>query len=243
MRLLLLVFGCLLMFGCAAVEQPPGDVPPPDITMTCEEYCPTLPHIECVGEWNISGAYPDCVCSWECEVEEIEEPAEEQPPNETIEPEPPPEPTIPITNKSIDEMLDDGIQKLRMDFYARTSNGTFQERRYKWKRITDVTPGEIVFDSPSYVRFEGLVIQSLYASGVVIFENIETVSEEGCGLAIFKDTATPLDDYDFFKVDYPSPVINKELRDCWVYEKEHQQNPQGEDLLTYYFKCLEVRES
>ena len=247
MRLLLLVFGCLLLLGCTGTAEPSADdtaQPADNVTMTCEEYCPTLPHIQCVGHWEISGTYPDCVCSFECEVEEAEEPAEEQPQEETAEPEPSPEPSIPTTDRNISEMLDDGIQKVRMDFYASTSNGTFQEMYYKWKRIEeDVQPGEIVFDSPTFVRIEGKTIQSLQASGFVTFENIETaLMEDAYGLAIFKATETPLDDYDFFDVEYPAPIIDKRLKDCWVYEKEYQRNAQGEDLLTYYFNCMDVRD-
>jgi hypothetical protein len=33
----------------------------------CWEYCNKQPHIMCVGEWNITGVYPDCVCQWLCE--------------------------------------------------------------------------------------------------------------------------------------------------------------------------------
>lgn len=243
MRLLLLVFGCLLLLGCAGTAEPPtddttypGDTAQPADNMTCEEYCPTLPHIQCVGQWNISGTYPDCTCSFECE--EIPEQPENQTANETVEP-----PTeIPVTDKSLAEMLDDGVEKLRRDFYKDVTGGVFQERQYKWQRLENVSEGEVVFDSPSFVKFEGKVIQSLYASGLVLFENTETASTEAYGMAIFKDTETVLDDYELFDADYPSPAIEKGGRDCWVYEKGHQKNLQGEDLLTYYFKCLRVRD-
>ena len=42
---------------------------PPPPAMTCEKYCPTQPHIECVGKWNISGTYPACSCGFVCDVE------------------------------------------------------------------------------------------------------------------------------------------------------------------------------
>jgi hypothetical protein len=245
MRPLLLVFGCLLLLGCAGTAEPPADgttypdTTPPADEMTCEEYCPTLPHIQCVGQWNISGTYPDCVCSFECEAAEVPEQPEDQT-NETVEPEPPPE--TPVTDRNMAEMLDDGVEKLRRDFYKDVTGGVFQEKQYKWKRIENVSEGEIIFDSPSFVKFEGKVIQSLYASGLVLFENTETADTEAYGVAIFKDTETVLDDYELFDADYPSPAIEKGARDCWVYEKEHQRNLQGEDLLTYYFKCLRVRD-
>jgi hypothetical protein len=39
--------------------------------MTCEEYCMDLPHAACVGEWNITGEYPDCDCAWICDTTNV----------------------------------------------------------------------------------------------------------------------------------------------------------------------------
>jgi len=33
---------------------------------SCEEYCKEQPHILCVGEWNITGEYPNCNCQYVC---------------------------------------------------------------------------------------------------------------------------------------------------------------------------------
>lgn len=33
----------------------------------CGEYCKNQPHVMCVGEWNISGNYPECSCLFLCE--------------------------------------------------------------------------------------------------------------------------------------------------------------------------------
>jgi len=35
-------------------------------TLTCEQYCVTQPHIQCVGIWNITGTYPQCSCNFSC---------------------------------------------------------------------------------------------------------------------------------------------------------------------------------
>ena len=34
--------------------------------VSCADYCPTTPHTECVGYWNISGSYPNCGCEYTC---------------------------------------------------------------------------------------------------------------------------------------------------------------------------------
>ena len=76
MRLILIVFGLLLFFGCTTtVDSQPNEsqnVSQPEVEqLTCEEYCPTQPHIQCVGQWNISGVYPDCLCSFECDISDV----------------------------------------------------------------------------------------------------------------------------------------------------------------------------
>jgi putative hemolysin len=32
----------------------------------CKDYCESMPHIECVGYWNISGSFPNCQCNYAC---------------------------------------------------------------------------------------------------------------------------------------------------------------------------------
>jgi hypothetical protein len=32
----------------------------------CQEFCEYMPHIMCVGKWNITGKWPDCVCNFKC---------------------------------------------------------------------------------------------------------------------------------------------------------------------------------
>lgn len=248
MRLYILILGCLLFFGCMTIEdKPPQNITTPPIggpEMTCEEFCPTQPHIQCVGSWDISGTYPNCVCNFECTIEEV--PEENQsgdvtsPISEELD--------IPSTNKTIGEMLDDGMQKLQSKFYTDHS-GSFTETRYKWRRFPiNATPQEIVADTTSAfdMRFDGDVVQSIQTSGAIVFMNTETEQSEIFGLAIFKDRTTPLDTYPDFKttfdVEFLHPNIAKELHNCQAYEKVYHKNLQDEWLLTYYFECEEIQD-
>ena len=43
-----------------------------DSALACRQFCETQPHIECVGSWKVSGAYPDCGCEFECITDECE---------------------------------------------------------------------------------------------------------------------------------------------------------------------------
>ncbi|HSB47634.1 MAG TPA: Kazal-type serine protease inhibitor family protein [Candidatus Bilamarchaeum sp.] len=64
--------GCKTGFECKDGTCVKKTEPPP--AMTCQGFCPSQPHIECVGEWNISGTYPDCSCGFVCNVEKPELP-------------------------------------------------------------------------------------------------------------------------------------------------------------------------
>lgn len=74
--------GCVCNYECKnntnITPLPPPSPPPPENNtntpnLTCQEYCPTQPHVQCVGIWNISGTYPNCTCSFNCNVDPPEE--------------------------------------------------------------------------------------------------------------------------------------------------------------------------
>lgn len=62
-RLFALTLLGILIFGCISSPQ---DVPS-DKPADCNEYCEKQVHAQCVGNWNISGTYPSCECSWICD--------------------------------------------------------------------------------------------------------------------------------------------------------------------------------
>jgi len=91
------VFGFLL-FGCTQYTQAKPNATtnqsvnqtPAVPTMTCEEYCPTQSHVQCVGIWNISGAYPNCNCQYNCQTLEenkSQENQSQQQQNQSVQPE------------------------------------------------------------------------------------------------------------------------------------------------------------
>ena len=44
----------------------------------CEEYCEVKTHDDCVGYWETSGIYPNCLCNYKCEVADMEKVAEQE---------------------------------------------------------------------------------------------------------------------------------------------------------------------
>jgi hypothetical protein len=239
----------LIFAGCTANQGKPPEpqnpvpaqnqTPPPNggTPMSCSQYCITLPHTQCEGEWKISGTYPNCVCNFECKM---------QPPppaNNTTEAPPEPEPLATPTTKSVSEMMDDGLERVKSDFY-KANDGSFDEKTYTWLR-QPAPQGGIVFDQAPYtdVTFDGKSIQSIQASGFAVFDDKASTFKEAYGLAIFKAKSTPLDNYtgsDAFNVYYFPQMIDKQLKDCWVYTKDYNVNPASEWFITYFFRCEKV---
>ena len=63
MKLNLILIGliAILFFGCTGNQKPL-----PNQNMSCIDYCKNQPHVQCVGEWKISGTYPNCGCNFVC---------------------------------------------------------------------------------------------------------------------------------------------------------------------------------
>ncbi len=248
MRYALLLLGiALLVSGCISSPQaqnqtpPPAQnntppQPPPNTTpaMSCNDYCITLPHVQCVGSWKISGTYPSCVCTYECA---------QSPPNATngtVAPPQPPEPLATPTNKSVSDMLSDAMASLRTNFY-KSHSGTFNEKSYTWQR-QPAPSGGITFDMApaSDVLFDGKGIDSIRASGFYVFTNADDDSQTSVGVSVFQAKATLLDNYtgsDVFKVGYFPPSIGYNLTGCYVTTKDYEIDPQSNWYLTYVYSC------
>ncbi len=251
MRLLFaIILGFVLLFGCTTTEvsdeptapvvEPPEepDVPaepveePADST-TCEEYCPTQPHIECVGQWDISGEYPDCDCTYVCDVVEDED--DELEVDDLVQP----------SDKTVGTMLSEGLDKVRLDFY-RENDGSFEETRYTWKRAAtaDPMPGEVGFDLAPLtdVKFDGKTIDSLQGVGFAVF-NGTSKNTKALGVVVVLDKMSMLDDYtgsDAFDVEYFPSVEHRYFKDCWVYSKDFSKNMDSEWVSTYFVQCEAV---
>lgn len=245
-----IIFGFILLFGCTTtkvpdepttpvVEPPEEPVVPtepveePTESTTCEEYCLEQPHIECVGAWNISGEYPDCNCSYVCDVVEPED--DDLDVDDLVQP----------SDKTVGEMLNDGLDKVRLDFY-RENDGSFEETRYTWKRgaSVDHMPGEIGFDLAPLtdVKFDGKTITDLQGVGFAVF-NGTSKNTKALGVIVVLDKMSILDDYtgsDAFDVEYFPSVDHRNFKDCWVYSKDFSKNMESEWVSTYFVQCEAV---
>jgi len=250
MRLFIIAaFGLLALMGCLATTpyspQPaspqPAQQPPANITgnatPTCGEHCLSQPHIECVGEWNISGTYPLCNCAFVCEVQTPPvNGANETPP---AEPKPPAQPIIQI-NKTANQLLTEGLAKLKSDYYA-NSSGLVREKSYTWERVPANSTSDdlpVGVSAPATdLEFDGETIQGIMASGFITFE--QEGGTEVYGLAIAKGN-TILDGYSEernFYIAYAPYPIKKEIWGCHIFSKEHYTNAQGDAMAEYFFRC------
>jgi len=55
------------IFAIGALIFLMGCIRPPVQEISCEEYCREQPHAMCTGHLEITGKYPDCSCTFECE--------------------------------------------------------------------------------------------------------------------------------------------------------------------------------
>ena len=242
-----IILGLFLLMGCLGTgpaPQPPPSLPPAqppaniteNKTPTCGEYCVSQPHIECVGEWNISGTYPNCNCGFVCTIET-------PPPNTTNETQPKPPATPPAIqiNKTASQLLAEGMAKLKSDYYA-NSSGIVHEKSYTWTRVpANSTSDDLpvgVSASATDLDFSGETIQGIMTSGFVVFER--DGATDVYGLAIAKGNTTVLDGYSEtrnFYVSYVPYPIKKEIWGCHILSKAHYTNAQGEAMAEYFFKC------
>jgi hypothetical protein len=251
--LMVLVIAGLLVAGCTSTSTPPqgnqtgpGQVTPPQnqsgnasgnpggvpanaTNPSCDSYCRGLPHIQCVGSWNISGTYPGCVCGFDCEAT-----------GQNASGQNPDEPIATPTNLTPKEMVQNGMARQKSDFYL-SNTGVYTEKSYTWLREGSDGGGFLGGTAPpTDVLFDGTTITSIKASGFTVFDNEAGGSDKAYGLAIFNETHTALDGYtgsDTFDITYFPSMIDKDLKDCYVYTKDFNVDAHGGWLLTYYFKC------
>ncbi len=144
--------------------------------MSCNDYCNLQPHIECVGEWEIGGLYPDCECEFVCtqaevvepepEVEVEPEPVEVEAPAEWCEPTDIDiftEPYIPIEDLSI--------------FLNPDYDMEFGPNQIEHVLKNDKVTGYVEFNLPENLRYTNLVISSRLINEEKIVEG-ETILEE-----------------------------------------------------------------
>jgi hypothetical protein len=247
MRYAIFIVGLVLLAaGCISAPQentPPAPQqnttpPPPANTtpaaMSCNDYCITLPHAQCVGTWQISGTYPDCVCTYEC-VQNQTIPANASAPQPAA-----PEPVGTPTNKSVSDLLTDYMNNLRTGFY-KSHDGMFNEKSFTWQRLA-APSGGITFDQgpATDLLFDGKSIDSVQASGFYVFTSSADSSQTTVGVAIFKAKTTPLDAYsggDTYSVYYFPPSIGYNLTGCSTTTKDFEIDTQNDWYVSYMFSC------
>lgn len=247
---ILLVLG-LFIAGCtqppaqAPPAKPPAQTPPAqngtaNPPPSCSEYCQTLPHTQCDGEWKISGTYPNCVCNYECK--QAVPPS--APPNQTNQTTTEP-PFATPTNQSVQDMLNAGMASAESKFY-KENDGQFNQMNYTWFRYPPPQGGIVIGQAPyTDVLFDGDAINTIQAFGYIVFQEKATEIEKAYGVAIFKAKSTPLDSYtgsDAFDIDYFYQQENGLLKDCWVYTRDYNVNLANEWFVTYSFRCERVRD-
>jgi hypothetical protein len=149
---------------------------------------------------------------------------------------------VPKSNKTLNQMLDDALAKIRLDFYKQY-DGSFEQTSYTWKRsgTVDCVPGEIVLDAAPLtdVKFDDKTIPSIQAAGLMVFDDgVEPVSR---GILIFMNTTPvlPLAGEDF-ELEYFHSAEHRYMHDCEVTEKKLSRNTMGKWVTSSYISCMSV---
>jgi hypothetical protein len=250
----LLLSAALFMAGCTAPAGPEGEkpVPPPQPPAsetpppTCTEYCQTQPHIQCVGKWVVSGTYPNCVCGFECE----NETGNGKPETNMTPPPPanvtPPSPQTNVTNKSLGQLLADGLDRAESRFYKVAEAAEWKVETFQWAMMS---PGDLPDAVPlkendlraSSVRFPDMYIDSLRGFAVRVYSAPDLYPpSKYYATGIFIDDATAIDALESGKIDIKfdfHPERTQILEDCSVVLSENFITPSGTPVKIYDFSC------
>ncbi|MBI5227509.1 hypothetical protein HY988_02875 [Candidatus Micrarchaeota archaeon] len=235
--------GLLLIAGCTSPTKPKTE------TLTCYDYCTSLPAPACTGSWSISGNYPDCACKFECEKSSDNQTQKVSPPapvvnvtvnessktNVTVAPPPPP----PQPKKPISQTFNDTIKQIRTDFYVENP-GSYTEFDYRWDATVNDSFGskDIKLGQFQAVKFNGAYIPSLQTFEFYEFKSATNPNKIGIyGLALMNDTSSSLDNYGTFSTTYLPELQN--LDGCVVSKRTSVKATEGDyTLYTIYCRSL-----
>lgn len=202
----------------------------------------------------------DCQCSAgetaKCENNECSCIAPEPEENETEpepepEPEPKPEETAPEqTNKTVGELVDEGLSKVNSEFYKENPNGNFKVETYTWViGSSDIRPDELPVGGTGdvAVRFNGDKDPSLKGFGFKSYtpyeddEPVEDSLVESRAVGVFSSQFPMIHIYETngmtLKIDYYP--FGKSLYGCVIDDK--QEYLSGDTYVTlYYFYCVDT---
>ncbi|NYZ74222.1 hypothetical protein H0O00_03705, partial [Candidatus Micrarchaeota archaeon] len=117
-------------------------------------------------------------------------------------------------------------------------DGSFTENTYTWKRNVQLGDGSISVAPSTDILFDHRAVDSIEASGYIIFENKDNGRKDVGGVAICRAKQTILDNYtSVFDIEYFPPTIHKHLYDCWMDTRDYNIDTEGDWLITYRFGC------
>ena len=252
-RFLVFVLG-VMIFVAGCIQQPTSTPPLPvnKTPPTCNEYCITLPHVQCVGDWKVSGAYPNCVCTFECVTEETNTTTVTEPPPANVTSPanvtPPKSPAIQLetTNRTIGELLEDGLKRADSSFYKEYPSGNFNIDTFQWTLSSlNESPDSIPVKANDFrvveIRFPDKYIDSLRGFAFKMYEVVGAIAPKKIfGVAIFLSNSTPLDSYlqGEFTMKYgPHPQGTQIMEGCKILSTQEFLTPNNSSIKLYDFSC------
>lgn len=215
----------------------------------CEEWalyrgecCFTADDCHCSADYTKKCENQECSCvavePVENETEEETEPVEEEP-----EPEPEEETPPEHTNKTVKELINDGLEKVNSEFWKDHPSGDYTIETYTWvKGTTDIKPHEMPVGG-SYVDtavlFNGDRDMSIKGFGFKSYVPSDDSMAESRAVGVFHSDFPMIHIYEYnqmnLKIDfYP---YGKSLYSCEINEKQQYLAEDDSWITIYYFIC------
>ncbi|MGV8085754.1 MAG: hypothetical protein ACP5N9_05900 [Candidatus Bilamarchaeum sp.] len=243
----------LIFFGCLGTNTQPSQ----PAQTSCLDYCQSQPHIQCVGQWSISGSYPNCNCNFECTQEEAPQPPPTPTPNvtnsppiqnttqtvdttpttnQTVEPQP--------TRRTLNQTIVSHQEKIRRDFYNRGFDGRFTENKYTWMYFEESNPQNGVpigsVNAPK-VRRNGYLLNGTRAISSIEYTDENTRTRYAYAVVVLQTNRSGISENlgedDSFDIQYGS----NRLVGCTNYFVEDYVDNDGLRYSAYDLSCEELR--
>lgn len=152
------------------------------------------------------------------------------------------------TNKTMGQILDEGMARADSRFYEENLSGKFDIKTYRWAmgRMNESPDGIPLRKNDllaSEIRFNGRYIDSLRGFAFKVFEAEGlTAPPKYFGTMLFLSDSAPMDGYaqntSSFDMQYdPHPELSQILESCTIIGNESLIAPSGAYIYVYDFRC------
>jgi len=155
---------------------------------------------------------------------------------------------VKVTDESVGQLLDDGLEVLTQEFYRETAHGNYNISIDRWSLGDMNAPPDSIpaqtLSVPTYpVLFNGRFLEDIRGLGVKTYERTDTAEPPDIKIvAIFLESSDTLDGYyrtgeEFNMKYYTYYTERRYMEGCHVKSYFDSMTTSGTILRTYYMEC------